>query len=873
MPEKETLIHILHRQSDEILGTLSTKKAEFNNAIRTDSLENINTFDFIANAKVEKAALLEKRNRILLQDEDGGFREYIINRTEQFSRTEKLVRTDASFIDLGKAKVIYPQTLTGATSSTAVQLALSGTKWKPGVIDFTYIRTINIETHTNPLALLKLIASEFGLEIRYRVEVKGNRIVGRYVDMREQIAGFEGKEIVFGKDLIGVKRIEDNNGIVTALLGLGPEKDDGTRISVLVEDEEALQRWGDDNGNHLIEIYEPESSDTDMTVDRLRTLTENELEKRIDAIVTYECEAASLEHIFGREHEKIRLGRTVRIKDDGYNPPLYLEARIRETEVDPAAKKVLSFKIGNFIEYKKSDLEKQISTLKNLMAQKVSRAYAAEIFEKKKVLSDTPPTDTEAIWVYPDPALEVNIAHVFDNDVEDWVPITTTDAGDIIKGVMLFDRLQGGTMTLGGTNNGYGRMMVLDANGEVIADLNAETGGFSDLYVAKLQSPSVVGYNDQDISLVVDPINGNDLNSGIGISNAKKTIQACIDSIPKHNDGNILITLHYDNAREIYENVRIEGFTGKGKITLDGQIVLNYITGDIIVTGCTNEIDVKLLTLKTTNGVGLEVFRSPYVYANNVRVQGQGNGRGFYAGEGGNLWLTECNVVGAALGIYARYFGNVYVRNCTGLGETYGMAAQSGGVIRGLGTAPGGKTSNTYVEADSTIQGSFTYPSAPAPEAPATETTKTWAASSGDNWSTSGYWGGDGVKQGNWGYGRRTGLWLFGSAPSTAVTGKTIKNIRVKITRSSSGGYSGKVPIFVGYHGYTSKPGSSPTVSGAYHAVSLGYGESAWVTLPASFRTAFANGTAKGIGVYVASDSRSYYAALSAAATLEITYA
>ncbi|MFZ7945656.1 phage tail spike protein [Neobacillus sp. 19] len=452
------IIHVLDKKTDEILGTLSLSKKEIvGQPIRTDSLNGENKFDFIANASVEKSSLLVKRNRIIIQDEDGYFREYIINYARQTKRNERDVRSDASFSDLSKAKVIEPQTLTGTTSILAVDLALDGTEWTPGYIEFTDTQTITINEYTNPLALLQLIASTFRLEISHRVEISGNRIVGRFVDMRKQMAGFEGKEIKFGKDLVGVTRNEDSGQIVTALLGIGPEKEDGTRLTVLVIDDDAFQRWNR-NGQHLIVPFVPSTSSTDMTLEQLRKLTQDELKKRVDAAVSYECAAVSLEHIFGREHEKIRLGQTVRIKDDGYQPPLYVEGRIQDVELNQATGQIKSFTIGNFIEYNKTDLEKQIAQLKALVAQKViiatsaAQKYTEDYSEKKKVMSATPPEDTKVIWVKPNPETNVNIAHAHDGT--DWVPLTTTSASDIVDGEMLFDRLRGGMLIAGGDKDG-----------------------------------------------------------------------------------------------------------------------------------------------------------------------------------------------------------------------------------------------------------------------------------------------------------------------------------------------------------------------------------------------------------------------------------
>lgn len=370
------LIHILDKQSDEIIGTLN--KGEYSdsgsNEGKVSSSENENTFDFTA---LQKFDFLQKRNRLLLQDKDGFFSEYIIIYAEQNSRNQKFIKSNATFTDLQKAKIIEPQVLQGATADTASTKALEGTEWRKGKVDYNGIRTLKIEEYTNPYNLLKRIASEFGLDLRFRVAVEGSKIV-RYVDLTLPDDEFDGKEVVFGRDLIGIRRIEDAQNIVTALLVLGPEQEDGKRLTALVEDNDALQRWGR-NGQHLIDVYEPQITAEGVTVERLRTLGQNALQKRIDAIVTYECQAAILEHIPGKEHDKVRLDRTIRIKDEGYTPPLYLEAKVLEVREQPSTGKILDFKLGNYKEYSKTDLEAQIAGLKKQLNDKLSKLLQVSV--------------------------------------------------------------------------------------------------------------------------------------------------------------------------------------------------------------------------------------------------------------------------------------------------------------------------------------------------------------------------------------------------------------------------------------------------------------------------------------------------------------
>src|SRR5690606_41135920 len=106
-----------------------------------------------------------------------------------------------------------------------------------------------------------------------------------------------------------------------------PDRNDGTRIEVLVTNEETLQRWGrvDEHGNlhHLIEPYEIESDRQEMTEEEARRYTSTAHDKSINTQVTYETTILDLEEVAGLEHEKIRFGDTIRIKDTYFNPPLY----------------------------------------------------------------------------------------------------------------------------------------------------------------------------------------------------------------------------------------------------------------------------------------------------------------------------------------------------------------------------------------------------------------------------------------------------------------------------------------------------------------------------------------------------------------------
>ena len=394
------LIHIADGQSDEILGDIAPEYI-IDDTHRQSLEDTLETYEFYTFGDQPFTQHLKDRNRIIIPDEDGTLREFIIYESEKYRDTEgykMYVIGTASYLDLKKANVIRPGSFTG-TASQHIGIALNDTEWRPGIVEVSGTKTIHRDDFTNPFDYLKTLAREFEGELRFRIEHNGNRITGRFVDLLERIGEWRGREIEFGKDLDGIRRIENTERIVTALIGLGPEKEDGTRLEVLVEDEEALQRWGrldPVNGElrHLIDVYEPQSERQDMTEQELRQYTRTELNKRINAVVTYECSVVDLENVPGMENKQIRFGDTIRIKDTKFNPPLYIEARVFEQERSIKSKAKKDIKLGAYIEYTEDEVKAIWNQLRQQIRDKISEAQLIEYTYPKEVI-DTKDTEVK----------------------------------------------------------------------------------------------------------------------------------------------------------------------------------------------------------------------------------------------------------------------------------------------------------------------------------------------------------------------------------------------------------------------------------------------------------------------------------------------
>ncbi len=385
-------VHILDGQEDTILDFITMDNLIEDNHKKSieDTLE---TYDFIAFGDKRYSEFLEKRNRVIIPDEDGTLREFVIFENARYLDTEgrKIqVFGHASYLELKKANVVYPDSFKGTATQHGGR-ALKDTGWQIGLVEVDGDITITINEHTVPYDYLKRIAKEFDGELSFRIKHDGRRITGRYVDILDRIGDWQGREVEFGKDLDSIRRVEKQD-IVTALLGLGPERDDGPRIEVLIEDFDALQRWGriDEHGKlqHLIEPYEIQSERSEMTQTEAHRYTRTALNKRINTQITYETTILDLEEVVGHENKKIRFGDTIKIKDTKFNPPLYLEARVFEMTRSIKRKDKKDIKLGDFIEHTEEEVNAIWKELQKQMQKRVSHYEMAEYTYDKLTIDD-----------------------------------------------------------------------------------------------------------------------------------------------------------------------------------------------------------------------------------------------------------------------------------------------------------------------------------------------------------------------------------------------------------------------------------------------------------------------------------------------------
>ncbi|ARV92735.1 tail fiber domain-containing protein [Bacillus cereus] len=342
------ILHVVDFKTDQIVAAIQPQDY-WDDKRHWEIKNNVDMLDFTVFDGTTHSATLQQQNLVLKEVRDGRIVPYVITEAEKNS-DKRSITTYAlgAWVQITKSGIIKPQRIEGKTVNEFIDIALVGMKWKRGKTDYAGFHTMTIDEFIDPLTFLKKIASLFKLEIQYRVEIQGSQIIGWYVDMIQRRGRDTEKEIELGKDLIGVTRIEHSRDICTALVGfLKGEGDNVITIESInrglpyIVDNDAFQRWNE-RGKHKFGFYTPETEELDMTPKRLMTLMEIELKKRVNSSVSYEVEAQSIGRIFGLAHELINEGDTIRIKDTGFTPKLYLEARViagDESFTDPTQDK------------------------------------------------------------------------------------------------------------------------------------------------------------------------------------------------------------------------------------------------------------------------------------------------------------------------------------------------------------------------------------------------------------------------------------------------------------------------------------------------------------------------------------------------------
>lgn len=446
------MIHVLDF-NDKIIDFLSTDDPSLVRAIHKRNVnDNSEMLELLISS--ERAEKFRERHRVIIRDSNKQWREFIINWVQDTMDGYTEIECIASYLaDITTAKPYAPGKFEKKTTSEALKDVLSDTGWEVSEqTEYDGLRTTSWTSYQTRYEVLKQLCTTYKMALDFYIELSSNTVKGRYVVLKKKNSLFKGKEIEYGKDLVGLTRKIDMSEIKTALIAVGPENDKGKRLELVVTDDEAQSQFNLPT-RYIWGIYEPQSDDQNMNETRLRSLAKTELNKRKSAVMSYEITSTDLEVTY--PHEIISIGDTVRVKHRDFNPPLYVEAEVIAEEYNIISENS-TYTFGQPKEFKESELREEFNKRLNLIHQKLNDNISnintivkdvvdgeLEYFERKIHKSDTPPENpvNDMLW-YDTSNPDVAVLRRYWNGR--WIEATPNDVeklGGITREKALFSEL------------------------------------------------------------------------------------------------------------------------------------------------------------------------------------------------------------------------------------------------------------------------------------------------------------------------------------------------------------------------------------------------------------------------------------------------
>ncbi|EOB8160799.1 TPA: hypothetical protein OVK54_002002 [Staphylococcus aureus] len=446
------MIHVLDF-NDKIIDFLSTDDPSLVRAIHKRNVnDNSEMLELLISS--ERAEKFRERHRVIIRDSNKQWREFIINWVQDTMDGYTEIECIASYLaDITTAKPYAPGKFEKKTTSEALKDVLSDTGWEVSEqTEYDGLRTTSWTSYQTRYEVLKQLCTTYKMVLDFYIELSSNTVKGRYVVLKKKNSLFKGKEIEYGKDLVGLTRKIDMSEIKTALIAVGPENDKGKRLELVVTDDEAQSQFNLPT-RYIWGIYEPQSDDQNMNETRLRSLAKTELNKRKSAVMSYEITSTDLEVTY--PHEIISIGDTVRVKHRDFNPPLYVEAEVIAEEYNIISENS-TYTFGQPKEFKESELREEFNKRLNIIHQKLNDNISnintivkdvvdgeLEYFEHKIHKSDTPPENpvNDMLW-YDTSNPDVAVLRRYWNGR--WIEATPNDVeklGGITREKALFSEL------------------------------------------------------------------------------------------------------------------------------------------------------------------------------------------------------------------------------------------------------------------------------------------------------------------------------------------------------------------------------------------------------------------------------------------------
>ena len=229
---------------------------------------------------------------------------------------------------------------------------LQDTFWQVGNIDVNLVKNLYVKMENKSIySLIQEYSKIFGAEIAFRVDIKNNKVVGRYIDAYVQRGKDVGKRLEVNKDIKNITRKMHLMNYATKLIGRGK---DGLTFKD-ISDDSIDKPLGQDfiinndaffilnyKGKHITKIFEYDTTDPR----ELLLQTKKALDEYSKIKVEYNIDSNII------DLTDIEIGDTIYISDLTFNPPLLVSARVHNLETSKTNDSNNKITLSNYKEIK-----------------------------------------------------------------------------------------------------------------------------------------------------------------------------------------------------------------------------------------------------------------------------------------------------------------------------------------------------------------------------------------------------------------------------------------------------------------------------------------------------------------------------------------
>ncbi|BCA37440.1 hypothetical protein BwiPL1_58220 (plasmid) [Bacillus wiedmannii] len=428
-----------------ILANHLPKTPKFFDDGHFEQLDGLLTYEFSTLASDPDTQHLIAGNNVIVRNKDRKLMLFTIIRTVEERKDNKYVRrvfAENAAVDDLYNHVVDGEELVAVSVKDAATKILAGSGWQLGIVDYAGLQNVNLREYPTALAALHQIRDQYGLEMEFTVSFMGMKVRDRFVHLVKRRGNVTGKRFTYGKDLTGVTREVDRSDIATAVIPIGKADESGKRLTIeafenhhdgytspkgqkWVGDEHAMQLYGK-QGKHLFKRLDLSSVDNEY---ELMKKAVEELKRVKQPRATYEVSVLLLESLTGYEHEKVRLGDTILVKDTMFEPALAVNARviaIYRSYTNPSKDYVV---LGEFVPLV-IDKNRQIEAIQETINQNITKwEQGGEVVYKSPNEPIKSKRTPDMLWL--DTSAQPNVMRRWDAENDRWVNASVTTPQEI----------------------------------------------------------------------------------------------------------------------------------------------------------------------------------------------------------------------------------------------------------------------------------------------------------------------------------------------------------------------------------------------------------------------------------------------------------